>query len=77
MVLNTNHYPGPMSAKKVRVGGWVDKQLKTEFLKHLRTSARVEKKPGKISQSQLLGLFLLEGVEHRKNLRRNRPLRKQ
>jgi hypothetical protein len=51
----------------------VDKQLKTEFLKHLRTSARVEKKPEKISQSQLFGIFLIEGVEHRKNLRRKRP----
>jgi hypothetical protein len=55
-----------MSAKKIRLCGWIDKQLKADLLKHCHHNCPVSGKPLKRSQSQLLELFLAESVAHRK-----------
>src|SRR5689334_22072560 len=67
MVLNTGHFIWPMSATKVRIGGWVDKEFRTEFLKHRRAQARSSAKSAHISQGKMLEALLAEGVQHRKS----------
>jgi hypothetical protein len=56
-----------MSAKKVRIGGWVDKQLKAGFLEQCGSGKRAK---SKISQSKTLALLLAEGMARRRSPRR-------
>ena len=55
-----------MSAKKVRIGGWVDKKLKAAFLKQCGTGSKWNH-----SRSKVLASLLADGVAQRKQGRRN------
>lgn len=54
-----------MSGKRVFIGGQVDKKLKADFVRYCGTEVRQNGKPVRISQNELLLIFLNEGVELR------------
>jgi hypothetical protein len=54
-----------MSGRRVFIGGRVDKRLKSEFLRYCGREVWENGRPVKISQNQLLLIFLTEGVERR------------
>lgn len=54
-----------MSAKRVFIGGQVDKQLKADFVRRCTSEIVHNGRSIKISQNELLLIFLTEGVEMR------------
>ena len=58
MVLGTPHISYPMSAKRIRICGWIDKKLKADFLRHCQVKSHGKGRPLKMSQSRLLEMIL-------------------
>jgi hypothetical protein len=69
-VLDTAQNIALMGAKKIRIGGWVDKKLKAEFLKQRLPGN--QPKGARPSQSKLFEALLLESIQRRRNSKRKR-----